>query len=267
MNPGQRPRIVVLTCLPRDIASRCLPTLAANRNIEVVGVVLAHGGSPGQSRMLRRKLKKVWRIGPLGAVNGVRMRAWYIDHEGADIATVCATHGVPLFETEFLNCERTREIFRTLHADLGLSLGNGYIAESVYSIPRCGMVNIHTEILPQFQGAQSIIWPIYENVPDTGFTIHQVARKIDAGDILLQQRYPIEFRPTLRETVEHNMRRARERIPRAFSEVCEHYEALLAHSVPQQTTTTYTTPSYWQFRRMVRNNATRYRQSLVQPRD
>ncbi|MDZ4828648.1 MAG: formyltransferase family protein [Phycisphaerae bacterium] len=261
MNRVQRPRIVVLTCLPRDIASRCLPELCANRNIEVVGVVRAHGGSPGQSRVLRRKLKKLWRIGPLGALNGVRMRAWYVDLDAPEIRTVCAAHGVPLFDTEFLNSEPTREIFRTLRADLGLSLGNGYIAETVYSIPRCGMVNIHTEILPQFQGAQSIIWPIYENVPDTGFTIHQVARKIDAGDILLQQRYPIEFRPTLRETVEHNMRRARERIPSAFSEVCEHYDELRARAVPQTSTTSYTTPSYWQFRRMVRNNAAMYRQS------
>ena len=262
MSEREPMRVIVLTCIRRDIASRCLPALVANPNIKIACVVLAHGGSPGKSRIWLRKLHKLWRIGPLGALNGMRMRDWYVDRQAEDIEQVCRGHDVPFVETEFLNCARTREIFRDANADLGLSLGNGYIAQSVFSIPRFGMVNIHTEILPDYQGAQSIIWPIHDNVRFTGFTIHQVARKIDAGDILLQERYPIEFRPTLRETVECNMQRARELIPQAFSSLCERYEALRALATTQSSRKSFTTPSYGQFRRMVRNNAAMYAESL-----
>ncbi len=247
-------RIVILTCMEREIASRCLPALCANPALTVTGVILAHGGSPGRSRALRRKLAKIWRIGPLGAINGVRMRAWYHDHDAEALAPLCRRLGVPLTETEFLNCDRTRELFRAANADLGLSLGNGYIAPSVFSIPRFGMINIHTEILPDFQGAQSIIWPIHEGRRETGFTIHQVAKRIDAGDILYQERYPIEFQPTLQATVERMMAVARARVPLAFSHVCEHYEELRAKATPQHGGSSFTTPTYWQFRRMLRNH-------------
>jgi methionyl-tRNA formyltransferase len=265
VNPGAgspRMRLVILTCIRREIASRCLPALCANPALDVRMVILAHGGSPNAKRAIGRKLRKVWKIGPLGAINGVRMRQWYRDEDAEDIEPLCARLGVRFVETEFINCDRTRELFRESAADLGLSLGNGYIAPSVFSIPRFGMLNIHTEILPDFQGAQSIIWPIYHERRETGFTIHQVARAIDAGDILYQERYPIEFRPTLGETVRHMMAFARSRIPQAFAHVCERYEALRRTAAPQAPGTSFTTPSYWQYRRMIRNHDRLYRESL-----
>ncbi|MFO0826604.1 MAG: formyltransferase family protein [Phycisphaerales bacterium] len=257
-------RLVVLTCVRRDVASRCLPALCANPKLVVDRVILAHGGSPGKWRLRRRKLAKLIRIGPLGAWNGVRMRPWFADHDAPDIGDVCRGHGVPLYETDYLNCERTRELFRESKADLGLSLGNGYIAESVFSIPRFGMINIHTEILPRFQGALGVIWPIHEGIRETGFTIHQVNRKIDAGAIVYQEKFPIRFFPTLEETVRWNLNRERERLPEAFSHVCEHYEELLAKAQVQPAQKTYTTPTYREFRRMVRNHARMYQEALAE---
>lgn len=258
-------RLLVLTCIPREIASRCLPTLCANPALQVVRVILAHGGSPKPARAVRRKLAKIVRIGPLGAMNGVRMREWYRDSEAEELAPLCARLGVPFDETEFINCDRTRDLFREADADLGLSLGNGYIAPSVFSIPRHGMINIHSEILPDFQGAQSVIWPIYHGRRETGFTIHRVAKAIDAGDILYQERYPIEFRPTLRETVERMVAVSRARIPAAFSHVCERFEELAAKATAQGPGESFTTPSYWQFRRMLRNHRRMWLESQASP--
>jgi methionyl-tRNA formyltransferase len=247
-------RVIILTCMRREIASRCLPALVGNPAIDLRMVILAHGGSPNRSRSMRRKIAKVARIGPLGALNGVRMRAWYHDDEAEDIGELCSRHGVSFVETDWINCDRTRELFRSSEADLGLSLGNGYIAPSVFSIPRFGMLNIHTELLPEYQGAQSVLWPIYHGRTETGFTIHQVAKEIDAGAILYQERYPIEFQATLEATVRRMMAVSRVRVPRAFAFVCEHLEELRAKARPQGPGERYTTPSYWQFRRMLRNH-------------
>ncbi len=249
-----RMRLVILTCMEREIASRCLPELCANPALDVAMVILAHGGSPKRSNLLFRKLRKIARIGILGAINGVRMRPWYHDHEAEPIGPLCARLGVPFFETDFINCDRTRQLFRESRADLGLSLGNGYIAPSVFSIPRLGMINIHTEILPDYQGAQSVIWPLHDGRSETGFTIHRVAKEIDAGDILYQERYPIEFRATLAETVAHMTAISRTRVPKAFSFVCEHFDELASKSTPQGRHPGRTTPTYLQFRRMVRNH-------------
>lgn len=255
MSGDRRTRLIVLTCMEREIASRCLPALVANPALDVAMVVLAHGGSPNASRSFWRKVRKIARIGPLGAWNGVKMRAWYQDHEAEPIGPLCRRLGVRFEETPYINCDRTRDLFREADADLGLSLGNGYIAPSVFTIPRKGMINIHTEILPDYQGAQSVIWPIYDGRGETGFTIHQIAKRIDGGDILYQERYPIEFRATLGETVARMMAHSRVRVPQAFSHVCEHYDELRSKASTQPIGHHYTTPTYWQYRRMVRNHA------------
>jgi len=248
-------RIIVLTCSRRGTASRILPALHACTHLAIAKVVLAHGVSPKARKRRWRRLLKVMRIGPLGAINGIRMRAWYSDPATPDLEELCSRLGVPFVETPFINCDETIRIFRDAGADLGLSLGNGYIGERVFSIPRHGMINLHNEILPAFQGASAVIWPIYENVAETGFTIHQVNRKIDDGDILYQEKWPIAFCDSLRETVEMNLGPARKRTPAAMVKVCTEYETLKARAVRQTGGKTYTTPSLWQFLRMLRNHA------------
>ena len=254
-------RVIILTSSMRGTASRVLPTLCENKSIDVVKVVLAHGTSPNKKRNLKRKINKTFKIGFLGALNGIRMRDWYSDNNVDSIDSLCNSFGIELSESPFINFDKTRELFREADADLGLSLGNGYIPKSVFSIPKYGMVNIHTEILPKFQGAQSIIWPIYEGSKETGFTIHQIDNKIDTGDILLQERYPIQFCSTLRKTVEKNSMTARMKIPDAFSYVCQNYVSLKAEATSQTNGKSYTTPSIWQFIRMVRNHRVMHKES------
>lgn len=254
----QSVNIVILTSIRNSIASRCLPVLCAHPNLNVTRVILAHGGSPNKKRNWKRRLQKMWRIGLPGALNGIRLRAWYADNDGADIADVCRAHNIEFVETEFVNSDQTRAFFRTANADLGLSLGNAYIGKSVYSLPKFGMLNIHTELLPRFQGAQSIIWPLYENVAETGFAIHQIDAHIDTGKILLQQSYPIHFYPTMRTTVEENLKTAWQKIPIALADVCANYEAYQSQSSPQIKGNSYTTPTLWQFLRMVRNHRKMY---------
>ncbi|CAN5652429.1 hypothetical protein BH23GEM9_BH23GEM9_22580 [soil metagenome] len=252
-------RVAVLTSGRRGLASRCLPALVASPHVQVAGVVLAHGGSPNRRRAVMRRIRKTLAIGPLGALNGLRLRRWYADTRTDDIVELAQRHEVPLFETRFINSEPTRALFRSLAADLGLSLGNPYIAPSVFSIPKYGMVNVHGELLPEFQGAQGIIWPLYEGCTETGFTIHQIDASIDTGDILFQKRIPIVLRPTLRRTVEESLDEVRSQVPPAVAWVCENYEDLRSQARPQGPGRTYTTPSFRQFSRMLRNHRAMYR--------
>ena len=117
------------------------------------------------------------------------------------------------------------------------------------------MINFHGEILPKYQNAQGVIWPIYHMETETGLTIHQIDRGIDTGNILYQEIYPIVFGPTLRDTVLNTNRIARQRGPAAVRHVCEHYAELIQKARPQPVSTkTYTTPTYMQFLQMQRNN-------------
>jgi methionyl-tRNA formyltransferase len=70
-------RVLILSSSLTGFASYCLPALAAAGNIQVASVI--HNQGIVQKPWLRRwrKLRKIIRIGPLGALNGVRMREWY----------------------------------------------------------------------------------------------------------------------------------------------------------------------------------------------
>lgn len=253
-------RVVILTSKRRGIASHCLPVLHRHPEIEVAAVIFVDGQQAGSKPRYRRKFKKVLSIGVLGALNGVRLRRWYGTEDVGDIEALATSLGIPFEVSPATNCDRTRELLRKAGADLGVSLSNGYIAESVFTIPRYGMVNVHGEALPRFKGAQSVIWPVYEGCRETGFTIHQISKGIDRGDILYRETFPIKFYPTLRETVEKNVVVIRQRIPARLAHVCARYEKTREKAVRQEPGKSYTTPSIWQFARMLRNHRKFYLQ-------
>lgn len=258
--------VVILTSHRRGLASRVVPVLCRNPNLTVTKVILSHGGAPNRKKLAVRKLKKTLRIGILGAINGIRMRSWFEDDEAEDIVSVCESLNVHFSQTQTLNSDPTKELMRGANAELGLSLGNGYIAKSVFSIPKYGMLNNHSEILPRFQGALSVVWPIYEGVQETGFTIHQIDSSIDTGEILYQEKHPIQFHSKLQDTVEHSIAEVRLHIPEAFSQVCENYVALKQCSLIQQRGQTYTTPTLREYLRMKRNNRAMHRDAMSSDR-
>jgi methionyl-tRNA formyltransferase len=149
---------------------------------------------------------KIIKIGFLGALNGIRMRKWFNQDMAkykkiGELEEICRNNNIPFFTTSNINSQFTFDLFKKANADLGLSLGNGYIGQKIFSVPRYGMINIHHEILPAYQNAQSIIWQIYNMSSMTGYTIHKIDRHIDTGEILYQECIPIIFLKTLRQTV------------------------------------------------------------------
>ena len=247
-------KIVILTSRRRGLASRALPELCRTNGIEVAGVVFVERSAAVSKRMISRKLAKIRRIGLLGALNGYRMREWFKDRHARDLWNVCEELGISIRTTPSTNCETTRRLLRESGPDLALSLGNSYIAKSVFSIPKFGMVNVHMEMLPEFQGASSVIWPIFEGLRETGFAIHQIDDSIDTGAILYQRRYPIRFQSTLQETVVASLEEGREQVPAGLVSVCRNYQEALARAVRQPKGKAYTTPSLRQFLRIVRNH-------------
>jgi methionyl-tRNA formyltransferase len=202
-------------------------------------------------------------IGVLGALNGIRLRSWYHGHPEADLNELCERFRIPIYETDCTNSNETVRLFREATPDLGLSLGNGYIPHRVFSIPKYGMINAHGERLPEYQNAQSVIWPIYHLEMTTGLTIHQVDRSIDTGKILYREEYPIVFCATLEETVRKTIEVTRRHTPAAVRYVCDNYHALLKDAKTQENGRKFTTPNIRQFYRMVRNNNILYKKGKL----
>jgi methionyl-tRNA formyltransferase len=139
------------------------------------------------------------------------------------------------------------------NADLGISLGNGYIPSTVFSLPRYGMLNLHGEELPAYKNAQSVIWQIYNESCQTGYTIHEVSKGIDAGRILKQELFPIEFKASLGDTVAFNCAQILKRSVSGMIEVLANFKEYRDNAKEQKGGGSYTTPSFLQFVRIFRN--------------
>ena len=184
--------VVVLTRNPHGIASRFL----ARGTVDARAVILDQSAAT----TLRRRLRKLQRVGPTAAPVGLVLRRAYAAAEGVlphlDELEVRVTR-VPT-----LNGETARAELRRLEADVALSLDNALIAESTFSLPRHGTINVHHGAVPDYRGGPPVFWELADGLERVGFTIHRVDLGIDTGPVLAEGEVPIERRGTLRQTLE-----------------------------------------------------------------
>lgn len=66
-----------------------------------------------------------------------------------------------------------------------------YIPTRVLALPPRGVINVHPSLLPKYRGAAPLQWSIAHGETISGVTIFYVVKKMDAGNIILQERHPI----------------------------------------------------------------------------
>jgi methionyl-tRNA formyltransferase len=245
-------RVAVLTSNPLGRPGLVLEAIAALPNIEVVCLIVSDNS--GVKRNRARLLRKVFKVGILGALNGIRIRSFYADSEKSDAREVASRLAIPIIIVPKVGDPLVRSTLEHLNVDLGLSLGNPFIPSRTFSAPRFGFVNYHGELLPEYPGAISVIWPLYFGLTTTGFTIHSVVRAIDGGEILYQERYPIRFGNSLKDTIRQTLDYSGRQAPEAFAELLANWEAYWKARRPNQPTQHFTTPTLWQFLRIMRNH-------------
>ncbi|BCJ54234.1 hypothetical protein Asp14428_57090 [Actinoplanes sp. NBRC 14428] len=64
---------------------------------------------------------------------------------------------------------------------------NWKLPASVLGVPRYGVVNIHTSLLPRYRGPAPVLWAIRNGDPEIGVTIHRMDERFDTGPILAQR--------------------------------------------------------------------------------
>ena len=268
MNASRELRYAIVTMHRRGYASRFVESVAAVRDGPVLAAVIFCEGSPvdaqARRRQRRRRIRKAVSIGMLGTLNGLRMRRWFGPMLAGrlgnrDIETVCAAVGVPFIRIPSFRDSGAQETVASLALDVAVSMGNGYIPRSFFRVPRLGMLNVHHELLPEYRGAQSVLWQLHDGSRVSGFSIHEMTERIDGGRILYREAVPITFRPTLRDTVIDTTATIQLRSIDALPRMLRDVERRLAVATPPADGTSYTTPGsralvriYRQYRRLRR---------------
>lgn len=80
----------------------------------------------------------------------------------------------------------------SLHADVGVVVSYGkIIPESVIHLFPHGIINFHPSLLPVYRGPSPIETAIANGNNETGLTIMDITKDMDAGDIFYQEKVPI----------------------------------------------------------------------------
>jgi hypothetical protein len=232
--------VVVLTRNPGGIASRFL----ARRP----GPVIL---DEGEGFDLRRKLRKLRRVGLTAAPVGLALRRAYAGAgEGPPLEEV-ATEVV---RVPTLNGEGARAALRRLGADLALSLDNALIREATFALPPHGTINVHHGEVPGYRGGPPVFWELADGRDAVGFTVHRIDAGIDTGPVLASGSVPIERRATLAETLAATIPRLHEASLDALERVLDEgrFEGA-AQSAGGRHRTTPTLQDYRRVRRALRD--------------
>lgn len=100
--------------------------------------------------------------------------------------------GLPVLQPPTLKEEGFRSNLTDMAADVIVVVAFRILPRSVLAIPEKGAVNLHPSLLPRYRGAAPIRHCLMAGETITGVTTTMMTMDIDAGNILLQQRQPIE---------------------------------------------------------------------------
>lgn len=100
--------------------------------------------------------------------------------------------GLPVFQPEKASAPESLDVLAGWQADLYVVAAYGQILSTkLLSLPRLGAMNVHASILPKHRGASPIQHAIWVGDSETGITIFQIVRELDAGPVLAIERTPI----------------------------------------------------------------------------
>jgi methionyl-tRNA formyltransferase len=95
---------------------------------------------------------------------------------------------LPLIMPEKIGSPEGLESLRQWQPDIIAVASYGqYIPTSVLNLPPKGAVNVHPSLLPKYRGAAPLQWSIANGETESGVTIFQVVKAMDAGAIWLQE--------------------------------------------------------------------------------
>jgi len=108
------------------------------------------------------------------------------------IKKIALDKGLEIFQRENINDEESIKRMKEFDPDIILVVAYGQILTShILNIPKIGCINIHGSLLPKYRGAAPINRAIINGEKETGITFMFMKEKVDAGEIIFQEKIDI----------------------------------------------------------------------------
>ena len=101
-------------------------------------------------------------------------------------------HGLLVLQPEKISGSPEMEQIQALAPDLLITAAFGqFLPSALLEVPKYGAINVHASLLPKYRGGAPVHYAIMEGEQETGVTIMEMIKKMDAGGIFAQAHLPI----------------------------------------------------------------------------
>ncbi|MBL0341833.1 MAG: hypothetical protein IPP71_13395 [Bacteroidetes bacterium] len=120
------------------------------------------------------------------------------------ILTFAEKYNILTFDIQTPNSKKFREELSKLKPDVIINQSQSIIKKELLEIPTIGVINRHNALLPKNRGRLTPFWVALRREPETGVSIHFVTEGIDAGAIIVQEKFPVAKNDTFNSLVKKN---------------------------------------------------------------
>lgn len=186
-------RLVILTQDERSVLPEAIDYLLRrfDSDVEVVGAVIFSASPFGKSESVATKVYKVLSIfGLKFALQYSLAAAAQIFFGRGSVERVFDNHGVETIDAgKNINAPEELEVLASYDADIFLSItGNQIFRKPLIDLPKLGILNLHTALLPKYRGLMPTFWVLKNREIETGVSVFWVDEGIDSGPIVAQKR-------------------------------------------------------------------------------
>lgn len=196
----------------RDFIKRIID----NREKDIIGVAVTKGNRLTISKKRSKVIYLFSLLLIMGAIPFLRnslitlidkvkkLLSKYKIVEDPSILNYAKSKKIAVWNLNTLNSTDFLSMLSSLNVDLIVNQSQSIIKTELIKIPRIGIINRHNALLPKNRGRLTPFWVLFKNEQETGVSIHFVTEQIDAGDIIVQEKYPILKNDTFNSLVRKN---------------------------------------------------------------
>ena len=111
---------------------------------------------------------------------------------------------IPVQRIDSANNPAFLEYLQNIGVDIIINQSQALLKPALLKIPSIGVINRHNALLPKNRGRLTPFWVLYKGEEETGVSIHFVTEKLDAGDIIVQKKFPVKKSDTFNTLVKKN---------------------------------------------------------------
>jgi methionyl-tRNA formyltransferase len=137
------------------------------------------------------------------------------------IKTYALANGLPIFQPEKLKNTAFQDELKSLGGNLFIVVAFRMLPETIWDMPEFGTFNLHASLLPDYRGAAPINWAIINGEKETGATTFFLQHEIDTGNIILQEKEPIQYADNVGHLYERLMHKGAKLVLKTVERIAE----------------------------------------------